>query len=51
MNKLQLTYLGFPVYYWFKDNNEHNFFGDGVGNSWSIILKDKLPIMFSGLNK
>ncbi|PSW80260.1 hypothetical protein CTN07_20105 [Photobacterium damselae] len=49
LNKLQLTYSGLPVYYWFKDTNKNNFTGDGVGNSWSLILKDMPPTMFNGL--
>ncbi len=51
LNKLQLTYSGLPVYYWFKDTEKNNFTGDGVGNAWSLILKNKSPTMFSGLIK
>ncbi|WP_305818940.1 hypothetical protein [Photobacterium leiognathi] len=51
LQQLQLTYSGLPVYYWFKDTKENNFTGDGVGNAWSLILKDKAPTMFSGLTK
>ncbi|WP_419182543.1 hypothetical protein [Photobacterium piscicola] len=37
---MQLTYSGLPTYYWFKDIEKNNFSGDGVGNAWSLILKD-----------
>ncbi|PSV70977.1 hypothetical protein CTM77_10025 [Photobacterium phosphoreum] len=51
LNKLQLTYSGLPTYYWFKDTEKNNFSGDGVGNAWSLILKDMPPTMFDGLAK
>ncbi|MCG3863400.1 MULTISPECIES: hypothetical protein [unclassified Photobacterium] len=51
LHKLQLTYDGLPVYYWFKDTAKNNFTGDGVGKAWALIEQGKTPINFSGLNK
>ncbi|EEO7019644.1 hypothetical protein G6216_004617 [Salmonella enterica subsp. enterica serovar Virchow] len=50
LNKLQLTYSGLPLYYWFKDSNKNNFTGSGVGNAWSLVMKGKSPTMFSGIS-
>ena len=50
INKLQLTYMGLPVYYWFKDSDDKNFTGDGVSNAWSLIIKGQKPTMFDGLS-
>lgn len=49
LKKLQLTYDGLPLYYWFKDTKEVNFTGSGVNKAWSLVVKGKSPTMFSGL--
>lgn len=49
INKLQLTYAGLPVYYWFKDSVSNNFTGDGVGDAWSLIVEGENPTIFTGM--
>src|SRR5947199_3991252 len=35
--KIQVTYNGQPLYYWFKDANPGDTTGEGVGNVWWIV--------------
>ena len=35
--KIQVTYNGQPLYYWFKDANPGDMTGQGVGNVWWIL--------------
>lgn len=51
LNKLQLSYSGLPLYYWFKDTPRNNFTGDGVNDAWSLILEGQPPTMFSGFER
>ncbi len=48
INKLQLSYAGLPLYYWYKDTPQHNFTGDGINDAWSLILLGQPPTMFAG---
>jgi len=49
VKKLQLTYEGLPLYYWFNDNakQETNFTGLGVKGAWGLKSQSK-NIAFDG---
>ena len=49
IHKLQLTYEGLPLYYWFKDNAKkgNNFTGLGIKQAWGLKSQDK-DIGFDG---
>src|SRR5882757_8192089 len=35
--KIQVTYNGQPLYYWFKDANPGDKTGEGVGGTWWVV--------------
>lgn len=36
-NRLQVTYRGQPLYYWFRDRNPGDTLGNGIGGIWHTI--------------
>jgi predicted lipoprotein with Yx(FWY)xxD motif len=41
----QVTYKGYPLYYWVKDQKRGQVTGEGVGNVWYVIDPTKFPPM------
>jgi predicted lipoprotein with Yx(FWY)xxD motif len=39
----QVTYKGYPLYYWVKDTNRGDITGQAVGKVWYVIDPDKFP--------
>jgi predicted lipoprotein with Yx(FWY)xxD motif len=39
----QVTYKGFPLYYWFKDKTRGDITGQNVGKVWFVIDPEKFP--------
>lgn len=41
----QTTYMGWPLYYWFKDKNPGEMTGEGVGKVWYIVPVPAYTVM------
>ena len=46
-NTRQTTYLGWPLYYWFKDKSPGEMTGEGVGKVWYVLDVPAYTIMIS----
>jgi len=42
---LQVTYAGWPLYYWVNDKNPGDVLGQAVGGVWWVLQADGTPIM------
>ncbi|RNH98193.1 hypothetical protein EEZ25_27525 [Micromonospora aurantiaca] len=45
----QLTYNGWPLYWYFQDHTREDAKGEGLGNNWSTIKKDGKPVFKKAL--
>ena len=39
----QVTYNGWPLYYYFKDKDTEDTYGQGVGGKWFVVTPDVAP--------
>jgi predicted lipoprotein with Yx(FWY)xxD motif len=40
---VQITYNGWPLYYYFKDKDTEDTYGQGVGGKWFVVTPDLAP--------